>query len=159
MIDTGQIPVLVISSHKELFSTAQIFQMDFDLHLFALQLKAGGIERWRAEKEMRVVGGADPLLRDTEAVLVQLAAAALVVDDRDRIDAIRNLLEDIEIRIPYFVQSAFSERMFHFTRKSMLFIEQRDAEIAGAIVGIEHFDHDTAGVAGWRFGWRGCVGG
>jgi len=126
--------------------------MHFDFHLGAAELKTGGLEGWRAEKEMGVVGGADALFRNAETVLVQLAATSFVVDDGDCIGAIRNVLEDVEIRLPYFVHSAFSERMFRLSRKSMLVIEKRDAEIAVAVVGVEHFDHDATGFDNRFFG-------
>jgi hypothetical protein len=150
-IDTEPVPVFVVCNH-ELFSAAKIFQMDFDLHLIALQFKAGGVERWGAKEEVGIVGGSDALFRDAETVLVQLTAATLVMDDRDRIDAIRNFQEDIEIRLPYLVQTAHSAGLLDLSRKPLFGIKQCDAEIAVAIPGVEHFDHDTARATGRRFG-------
>lgn len=134
------------------FSPAQIFETHLNLNLRAVELKTGAVERRRPEKKGGVVGGSDSLFRNAEIVLVQLAATGFVVDDANRISAVGNPLEDIEIRLPYLVQPAFSERMFRLSRKSMLVIEKRDAKIACAIVGVEHGDHDATGLPGLSIG-------
>ena len=107
---------------------------------------------------MRIVGGADTLFWNAEAVPVQLAAAAFVVNDGNRVGAVWNILENIAVRLPYLVQPASSVSIFHLSGKTELVIEKRDAEIADAIVGVEHIDHDAASFDGRGFirGWRVC---